>query len=123
MKAKLNPAKFALAHRGASLRKVRSCGPRSENYRGNALCNFLFKCGIGVISRLRDLAGFASPKVATATEGGPLAQLARAPPWHGGGHRFESGTVHNLENPLLERFFCCVPKGIWNQTIVSSGVG
>ena len=28
---------------------------------------------------------------------GPLAQMARALPWHGRGHRFESGRVHIIE--------------------------
>ena len=25
---------------------------------------------------------------------GAVGSVGRAPPWHGGGHRFESGTVH-----------------------------
>ena len=40
---------------------------------------------------------------------GPIAQLARAPPLHGGGRRFESDCVHtffNLTNAFCKALFC-----------------
>jgi hypothetical protein len=36
----------------------------------------------------------------TVSPSGPVAQSGSAPPWHGGGRRFESGQVH----PLVESF-------------------
>ena len=35
---------------------------------------------------------------------GAVGSVGRAPPWHGGGHRFESGTVHSRKTRLSTGF-------------------
>ena len=49
-------------------------------------------------------------------ENGGLAQLARALPWHGRGHRFDSDILHKKSHSMV-RFFSFILRTIYTYVV------